>query len=61
MTLRLKNVLANISGWSSFTDTGEAVDRRVEEGEHGERAESGGAQDRLGIARRVGSQARRRG
>lgn len=33
------NVLANgISGWSSFTDTGEAVDRRVEEGEHAESA-----------------------
>ena len=33
------NVLANgISGWSSFTDTGEAVDRRVEDGEHAESA-----------------------
>jgi hypothetical protein len=33
------DVLANgISGWSSFTDTGEAVDRRVEEGEHAESA-----------------------
>ena len=33
------NVLANgICGWSSFTDTGEAVDRRVEEGEHAESA-----------------------